>query len=339
MGITLTIKEYVKIKIRRILGIYHDMKNMREDITLLREKTDFLEREREKLSEEVHLQREKGDYLEFEVTRLSSIVRYLATAVGREYIPDQKTRESFDFQWGTIPSSRHTLSDEQFKKEAPGYVCQYTGFPPEWFRGKKILDVGCGSGRYSWALCTLGAYVTSLDQSAHGLEEVRKACAGFPGHTSVIANLREPLPEDLGMFDLVWSFGVLHHTGDTYGVFTRIAPLVRSEGFMFLMLYGEPRKNTLIDYAEVNLYETWREKTRTMSLQGKLDAIIQGMKENKFPLHGQEHIHGYFDAISPLINDLYRWDEIEGWLVSRGFTDIKKTVESRNHFVVAKKAK
>ncbi|MDD5680369.1 MAG: class I SAM-dependent methyltransferase [Candidatus Omnitrophica bacterium] len=248
----------------------------------------------------------------------------------------EQTKESFDFQWETMPKGRWNLENEEFRREATGYVCQFTALPAEWFKGKKALDAGCGGGRYSWALCKLGADVLSIDQSAHGLKRTKEACKDFPGHRVMQADLLKPLNIS-ETFDLVWCYGVLHHTGDTYGAFKRITPLVRKDGFIFLMIYGEPRKGVIGDYAAVNEYEYWRRKTRNMTLDERLGAVKKAMREGRFAVKGDEYIEGYFDAISPLINDLYRFEEIENWLLSEGFCDIRRTVETRNHHIVARK--
>jgi 2-polyprenyl-3-methyl-5-hydroxy-6-metoxy-1,4-benzoquinol methylase len=283
----------------------------------------------------VHL-REMVTYLEHEVSRLAAIQRHLAGPVIRDLPYVRQTRESFDFQWDKLPSGRFMLESPEFRKEAPGYVCQFTGLPAEWFKGKSAADVGCGLGRYSWALCTLGAKVLSMDQSAHGLARASQACAGFEGHRTMPIDLLEPLKVN-EQFDLVWCYGVLHHTGDTYRAFCHVAPLVRPGGYLFLMIYGEPRPGRTEEYQAVNEYEFWRQRTRNMDLQGKLEAIRKGMAAGEFQVRGEEHVHGYFDAIAPTINDLHSWEEIEGWLLREGFTDIRRTVDHRNHHVIARK--
>ncbi len=279
---------------------------------------------------------EQVQYLLDENSRMTSLLRHLAAPVMRELPLARQTRGSFDFQWEKLPRGRWNLEDERFRKEAPGYVLQFTGLPAEWFPGKSVIDVGCGAGRYSWALGNLGARVLSVDQSPHGLERTRKACAAFPDHRVRRLDLLEPF--NLGeTFDLVWCFGVLHHTGDTYGAFRRIAPLVRPGGHLFLMLYGEPRPEEIGDFRAVNEYEYWRRRTRHMTLDERLDEIIRGMAEGLFAASGEEYVEGYFDAISPAINDLYSWEEIEGWLLLEGFGDIRRTVDNRNHHVIARR--
>jgi hypothetical protein len=50
---------------------------------------------------------------------------------------------------------------------------------------------------------------------------------------------------------------------------------------------------------------------------------------------GQDRAHGWFDAISPEINDLLTFDELKTLLVQFGFANVKSTIKSRNHFIVA----
>ena len=52
----------------------------------------------------------------------------------------------------------------------------------------------------------------------------------------------------------------------------------------------------------------------------------------------KDQVHGYFDAISPDINDLYRWDEIVSWFIKAGFKDVKRTIAHPNHHVIARKS-
>jgi SAM-dependent methyltransferase len=275
-------------------------------------------------------------YLSYEVSRLSALLRYVSAPLIHELPFARQTRESFDFQWEKLPKGRWNLENEKFREEAPGYVCQFTGLPAQWFKRKKVIDVGCGAGRYSWALCRLGAEVLSIDQSEYGLQRTMEACKDFPGHRTMRANLMENL-NIAETFDLVWCFGVLHHTGDTYGAFKKIVPLVKPGGYLFLMLYGEPRCGMIGDYMAVNEYEHWRRKTRNMTFDEKLRAVKKGMEKRELSASGDEYIEGYFDAISPTINDLYSWEEIENWLLLENFVDVKRTVDNRNHHVIVRK--
>lgn len=288
------------------------------------------------LEAEVARQRAAIEYLELELSRHAALLRLVAAQQINDTPFAQQTRASFDYQWEQVPLGRWNLEHPEFRKEAAGYVCEFTGLPAAWFNGRSVLDAGCGAGRYSWAMCTMGAHVLSIDQSDHGLERTRRACSEFPGHRAKKVNLLESLGID-EQFDLVWSFGVLHHTGDTYGCYRRLVPLVKPGGYLFLMLYGEPRPQHPDDYRAVAEYERWRRLTRNMTFDERLAAVRDGMRRLEFMANGEEYVEGYFDAISPLIADLYSWPEIESWLLRDGFVDVRRTVDTRNHHVIARR--
>jgi SAM-dependent methyltransferase len=275
-------------------------------------------------------------YLDFQVTNQAALLRHVAAPIMPALPEVRQTRASFDFQWGELPAGRYMLENAQFRAEAPGYVTEFTGLPAEWFRNKRVLDAGCGLGRYSWALCQLGAVVTSIDQSETGLRRTAAACRECPGHRAVKVDLLQPLPLDES-FDLVWSFGVLHHTGDTYAAFKHVARCVKPGGYLYVMIYGKPREGHKDEYAELNEYDEWRRRTRNMSLPEKLEAVRGHMHRRGFRVAGEEHIHGYFDAIAPPINDLYTFEEVQSWFYEAGFMDVRQTVATRNLHVIGRR--
>jgi len=280
--------------------------------------------------------RARVEYLELEASRLAALVRQLVGPVFNDLPLARQTWASFDYQWEKLPPGRYNLENQDFRQEAADYVCQFTDLAPGWFSGKSVIDVGCGAGRYSWAMSTLGANVLSLDQSEHGLRRCAEACRDFPAHRTKVANLLAPLDID-EQFDLVWSFGVLHHTGNTWAAYRNIVPLVKPGGLLFMMIYGEPRHGILSDYLQVNEYERWRRRTRNMKFDERLATVQSAMDREEFLVSGPLHVEGYFDAISPLVADLYSWEELESWLIGDGFVDIKRTLDTRNHHVIARR--
>ena len=276
------------------------------------------------------------EYLRLESSRQSMLLRHVTAPVIHDLPQVRQTKESFDYQWAAIPAGVAMLDNQQFRAQATSFVTRFTALPAEWFRGKRAIDAGCGNGRYSWALCRLGAAVLSLDQSEHGLRQTADVCREFPAHRTMKVDLLQPVPIS-ERADLVWSFGVLHHTGDTYRAFRHIAPLVAPGGYLFMMIYGEPRPYAIDDFIEVNEYASWGRRTANLELPAKLEAIRAGMAAGELRMVGEEFVNGYFDAISPPINDLHTFEEVESWLLEAGFTDIRRTIESRNHHVVGRR--
>lgn len=107
--------------------------------------------------------------------------------------------------------------------------------------GKRVLDIGCGSGIHSIAALKLGAReVVAVDIDPQSVSTSNKLLQ----HHAAGSNFRvfeksvfDLYPEDLGFFDLVYSWGVLHHTGDMYRAIRRAARMVCPGGEFAFALY------------------------------------------------------------------------------------------------------
>jgi len=285
---------------------------------------------RRSTDERVRLLEAKVEYLLDEVSQIRTLLRHLV-AEKMDTLPFfQQTRDSFDYQWRNLPEGLAMPSNDAWLANAPSEVAKFTSRPREWFAGKKVLDAGCGQGRWSYAFCKLGVgKLVSVDISPGGLDRTRRITAEFGDRVEVH---RRNLLEELGLepdFDLVWCFGVLHHTGNTYRGFQNVSKLVKPGGYLFLMLYTEPRPDRPDDYQYYHEIFDLRCRLRNMPFEEKVSRLEQ--------TYGKELLHGYFDAVSPEVNDLYRWDEIVQWLIAAGFTNVQRTVDAPNHYVVAQR--
>jgi 2-polyprenyl-6-hydroxyphenyl methylase/3-demethylubiquinone-9 3-methyltransferase len=110
--------------------------------------------------------------------------------------------------------------------------------------GKTFLDIGSGSGLHSLAARRLGARVHSIDydtQSVACTRELKRRY--FPDDQSWIVEQGSALDRDyltrLGQFDIVYSWGVLHHTGAMWQAldFARIP--VKPDGLLFVSIYDD----------------------------------------------------------------------------------------------------
>lgn len=109
---------------------------------------------------------------------------------------------------------------------------------------KTFLDIGCGSGLFSLAAKRLGANVLSLDFDPHSV-----ACAQqlkrtyYPNDQQWRIEegsvLDRAFMDTLGMFDVVYSWGVLHHTGNMNEAIALAAHRVRKGGLFFIAVYND----------------------------------------------------------------------------------------------------
>ncbi len=111
-------------------------------------------------------------------------------------------------------------------------------------KGKRFLDIGSGSGLFSLAARRLGASVESFDydpQSVSCTEYLRQTY--FPGDPDWIVRQGSVLDRDflgaLGKADIVYSWGVLHHTGEMWSALGNVVPLVKENGQLFIAIYND----------------------------------------------------------------------------------------------------
>ena len=139
----------------------------------------------------------------------------------------RKTRDAFAYEWSRYPGS--LPEDEPI-------LLEESQLQPSDFRGKLVLDAGCGMGRYSVAALSFGAEVVALDLS-DALLRVAAVTPLWPKLHAVQGDLLCP-PLKPRTFDLVYSHGVLHHTSDTHEAFKKVAALVKQGGYLSVWLYG-----------------------------------------------------------------------------------------------------
>ena len=109
--------------------------------------------------------------------------------------------------------------------------------------GRTFLDVGCGSGLFSLAAHRMGARVRSFDYDAESVAatlELRERFGAGGGWTVTQGSiLDEEAVTALGRFDIVYSWGVLHHTGDLWRALDIAAHLVTPGGLLFISVYND----------------------------------------------------------------------------------------------------
>ncbi len=174
----------------------------------------------------------------------------------------EKEKESVQEFWDAAPCGTRDLKIEPGTREyfdsltANRYKIEY--FIPEFacfndWKGKKVLEVGCGAGTDLLSFARGGALVTGLDLSPHSANLTCNRLRLYNCDGDIINSDAENLPFKDNSFDLVYSWGVLHHTPDTQKSISEIYRVVKPGGSICIMLYNRHSLVALQLYAVYGL--------------------------------------------------------------------------------------
>jgi len=157
----------------------------------------------------------------------------------------QEIAEGERFEFGQNWSNfLHNLNDTRIH-EAEKSLTNMLTLDENKLANRTFLDAGSGSGLFSLAARRLGARVHSFDYDPQSVACTNALKQRFfmddPDwqieHGSV---LDQDYLQSLGTFDYVYSWGVLHHTGEMWNALNNIHNLVNDNGFLFIALYNDP---------------------------------------------------------------------------------------------------
>jgi 2-polyprenyl-3-methyl-5-hydroxy-6-metoxy-1,4-benzoquinol methylase len=176
---------------------------------------------------------------------LSCIIVGMESNLAAEHAREVASGERFEFgrNWNRFLS---TLNDERIAlaEESLRAMLGVSNLD-----GLSFVDVGSGSGLFSLAARRLGAKVHSLDYDPHSVActaEMRKRYAPDDPEWSVEQGsaLDPGYLKSLGQFDIVYSWGVLHHTGAMWNALEKVSTMVRSGGHLFIAIYNDQGKTS-----------------------------------------------------------------------------------------------
>lgn len=157
----------------------------------------------------------------------------IVNGIPRFVAPDNHAN-SFGFQWNLHPQTQFdrngfsTLSEKRFFEE--------TQWPMD-LSGEFILEVGCGSGRFTEHALSTGAMVCSLDYS--NAVEANFRNNGNHNNLLLVQGDIYHLPFRRGFFHRVFCFGVLQHTPDVHRSFLRLPEMLGPGGCLAVDVYDK----------------------------------------------------------------------------------------------------
>jgi len=118
----------------------------------------------------------------------------------------------------------------------------------EAYRGKKVVEIGCGFATDGLEFAKNGADYTGVDLTPQGIELAKERFALFDQKgTFVAANAEERLPFPDGTFDHAYSFGVIHHSPTPSKIVAEIYRVLKPGGTITIMLYNRTSINYYIE--------------------------------------------------------------------------------------------
>jgi len=149
------------------------------------------------------------------------------------------TRQYFD----EIEEHRYQVEPEIFS------FAQFTRF-----RGEKVLEVGVGAGTDFIQWVRAGAKAYGIDLTEHGVEHVkhRLDVYGLRAEDVRVADA-ESLPYTDESFDLVYSYGVIHHSPDTIKALEEIIRCTKIGGTIKFMVYNKHSCTSFYQYLRFGL--------------------------------------------------------------------------------------
>ncbi len=161
----------------------------------------------------------------------------MATATSN--ILDAQRRYGFGRNWrrflGVLDEERIGVAEESLRQM----------LEVDDLQGKSFIDVGSGSGLFSLAAARLGASrIHSFDYDRDSVACTQELKSLYkPTMESWTIERGSVLDEDylagLGRYDVVYSWGVLHHTGNLWQALGAVVPLVLPQGRLFVAIYND----------------------------------------------------------------------------------------------------
>jgi 2-polyprenyl-6-hydroxyphenyl methylase/3-demethylubiquinone-9 3-methyltransferase len=152
-----------------------------------------------------------------------------------ENLKDVESHFAFGKNWASYAA---LIGEPQIEEAIKGLLKLV---PVEEFKGRSFLDIGCGSGLHALAASRLGVSgIMAVDIDPNSVAASRSVLsrngAQIPWHVETMSVFDLDAARH-GTFDIVYSWGVLHHTGNMWEAVDKAASMVAPKGLLVIALY------------------------------------------------------------------------------------------------------
>ena len=197
------------------------------------------------------------------------------------FVPSDQYAASFSFEWNRFRTTQMDSANPD--PESEKRLQQSLDRPLETLRGRRVLDAGCGAGRFAEVVLRKGGRVVGVDLS-FAIDAAYRNLKEWENLDLIQADLTA-LPLRADSFDFIYSLGVLHHTPNAKTGFLNLVRLLKPGGQISITLYSGYNK------FYVRSSQWWRQWTTRLP-----HSVVHGISTLAIPL--------YFLYRLPVVGDL-----------------------------------
>lgn len=194
---------------------------------------------------------------------------------------------------------------EQRKYFVEPHIPSFAEF--EKWRGKKVLEIGCGIGTEAINFARHGADLTIIELSQDSLALTKKRFATYGLEARFVLGNAEELGALLSgeTFDLIWSFGVIHHSPHPEKILQHCQKMLSNDGELRMMVYAKLSYKVLNLMREAHVWDF-----------SALDNLIASYSEAQtgcpvtysYTLEGAKRLFSDFDILDIKKSHIFSWD-------------------------------
>ena len=257
--------------------------------------------------------------------------KYLVSNRVPRFVEQDSYARSFSIEWAR--HSRTQLDSATGLYRAERMFFERTGLTPGELKGKTVLDVGCGIGRFLEVVVKYGGIVTGVDLSL----SVDFAKQNVPAARVIQADLMN-LPFRGETFDIVFAIGVLHHTPNTREAFNSLIRLVKPGGKIAIWVYSNEGLTKKFTNATSGAFRIITTRMPRSMLSRLCYVSLPLYYVNKIPVVGmvtkglflisnepdpEWRVLDTFDWYSPKYQHKHSYREVHSWFENVGLTEIR----------------